>query len=47
MAKSKTDKHLKLSYKKTIFKSYLHPINGVGNGKIDLFKELTPNSRTF
>ena len=44
MTKSKTDKHLTLSYKKTISKSDLHPLKGVGNGKIDVFKE---NSRTF
>ena len=42
MTKSKTDKHLTLSYKKTISKSDLHPFKGVGNGKIDVFKELTP-----
>ena len=49
MTKSKTDKHLTLSYKKTISKSTkdLHPLKGVGNGKIDVFKELTPHSRTF
>ena len=49
MTKSKTDKHLtfELSYKKTISKSDLHPLKGVGNGKIDVFKELTPHSRTF
>ena len=51
MTKSKTDKHLTLSYKKiskkTISKSDLHPFKGVGNGKIDVFKELTPHSRTF
>ena len=47
MTKSKTDKHLTLSYKKTTSKSYLHPLKGVGNGKIDVFKELTPHSRTF
>ena len=47
MTKSKTDKHLTLSYKKTISKSDLHPLKGVGNGTIDVFKELTPNSRTF
>ena len=41
MTKSKTDKHLTLSYKKTISKSDLHPLKGVGNGKIDVFKELT------
>ena len=50
MTKSKTDKHLTLSYKKTISKSIsksdLHPLR-VGNGKIDVFKELTPHSRTF
>ena len=39
MTKSKTDKHLTLSYKKTISKSDLHPLKGVGNGKIDIFKE--------
>ena len=37
MTKSKTDKHLTLSYKKTISKSDLHPLKGVGNGKIDVF----------
>ena len=42
MTKSKTDKHLTLAYKKTISKSDLHPLKGVGNGKIDVFKELTP-----
>ena len=47
MTKSKTDKHLILSYKKTISKSDLHPLKGVGNGKIDVFKELTPHSPTF
>ena len=47
MTKSKTDKHLTLSYKKAISKSYLHPLKGVGNGKIDVFEELTPHSRTF
>ena len=40
MTKSKTDKHLTLSYKKTISKSDLHPLKGVGNGKIDVFKEI-------
>ena len=45
MTKSKTDKHLTLSYKKTISKSDLHPLKGVGNGKIDVFKELTPHSK--
>ena len=44
MTKSKTDKHLTLSYKKTISKSDLHPLKGVGNRKIDVFKELTPHS---
>ena len=47
MTKSKTDKHLTLSYKKTISKSDLHPLNGVGSGNINVFKELTPHSRTF
>ena len=47
MTKSKTHNHLTLSYKKTITKSDLHPLKGVGNGKIDVFKELTPHSRTF
>ena len=47
MTKSKTDKHLTLSYKKTISKSDLYLLMGVGNGKIDVFKELTPHSRTF
>ena len=47
MTKSKTDKHLTLSYKKTISKSDLHFLKGVGNRKIDVFKELTHHSRTF
>ena len=47
MTKSKTDKHLTLSYKKTISKRDLHPIKGVGNGKIHIFIELTPHSRAF
>ena len=47
MIKSKRDKHLTLSYKKTISKSDLHPLKGVDNGKIDIFKELTPHSQTF
>ena len=47
MTKSKTDKHLTLSYKETISKGDLHPLKGVGNGKIDISKELTPHSRTF
>ena len=46
MTKSKTDKHLTLSYKKNVSKSDLH-LKGVGNGKIDVFKELMPHSRTF
>ena len=37
MTKSKTDKHLTLSYKKTISKSDLHPLKRVGNVKIDVF----------
>ena len=47
MTKSKTDKHLTLSYTKTISKSDIHPLKAVGNGKIDVFKELTPHWRTF
>ena len=47
MTKSKTDKYLTLSYKKTISKSDLHPLKGVSKGKINVFKELTPHSRTF
>ena len=47
MTKSKTDKHLTLSYKKTISKSDLNPLKEVVNGKIDVFKELTPHFRTF
>ena len=47
MTKSKTDKHLTLSYKKTISKGDIHLLKGVGNGKIDFFKELTPHSRIF
>ena len=47
MTKSKTNKRLTLFYKKTISKSDLHPLKGVDNGKIDVFKELTPHSRTF
>ena len=42
MTKSKTDKHLTLSYKKTISKSYLHPLKGVGNGKIDVLSSKGP-----
>ena len=47
MTKSKKDKHITLSYKKSISKSDLHPLKGVGSGKIYVFKELTPHSRTF
>ena len=47
MTKSKTDKHLTVFHQKTISKSDLHPLKGLGNGKIDVFKELTPHSRTF
>ena len=47
MNKSTTDKHLTLSYQKTISKSDLHPLKGVSNGKIDIFKELTPHSRNL
>ena len=38
MTKSKTDKHLNCPTKKLSPKIY---------GKIDVFKELTPHSRTF
>ena len=49
MTKSKTDKHPTphCPTKKTISKIDLHPLKGVGNGKIDVFKDLTPHSRTF
>ena len=47
MTKSKTDKHLTLSYKFTISKSDLHPLKGVGNGKIEVFKKLTPHFLSF
>ena len=47
MTKSKTDKHLTLSYKKTISNRDLHPLKGVGNGNINVFKELMPHSQTF
>ena len=47
MTKSKTDKHITLSYKKTLSKIDLHPLKGVGNRKIEIFKELTPHLRTF
>ena len=47
MTKCKTDKHLTLSYKKTMYKSDLYSLKGIGNGKIDVFKELTPHLRTF
>ena len=47
MTKSKIDKNLTLSYKKTTSKSDLNLLKGVGNGKIDVFKELTPHSWTF
>ena len=56
MTKSKTDKHLRryTVLQKKINKSpkdkHLDkntPLKGVGNGKIDVFKELTPHSRTF
>ena len=47
MTKSKTDKHLTLSYKKTISKSDLHPLKGVGNGNCPT-KKLSPKvNRTF
>ena len=47
MTKSETEKPLTLSYKKTISKSDLHPLKRVGNGNIDVVKELTPPSQTF
>ena len=47
MTKSKTDKHHHTVLQKTRSKSDLHPRKGVGNGKIDVFKELTPHSRAF
>ena len=47
MTKSKINKHITLSHKKIISKSDLHPLKGVGNGKINVFKELTLHSRTF
>ena len=47
MTKSKTDKHLTLSYKKIISKSDPHPLKGVGNRKINVYKEFTPHWRTF
>ena len=47
MTKSKTDKHLHTVLQKTISKSDISPLKGVGNGKTDVFKELTPHSLTF
>ena len=47
MTISKTDKPLTLSYKKTISKSDLHFFKAIGNGKINVFKDLTPHSRNF
>ena len=38
MTKSKTDKHLTQAYKKIISKTDLHPLKGVGNGKIDFLR---------
>ena len=35
---TKSDKHLTLSYKKTISKSDLNPLKGVGNGKKTFLK---------
>ena len=40
MTKSKTDKHLTLSYKKTISKSDLHPLKGVGNAAKEKNKQI-------
>ena len=34
-------------FKLTIFVLLILNIKGVGNGKIDVFKELTPHSRTY
>ena len=45
MTKSKTGQTPHTVLQKTISKSDLHPLKGVGNGKIDVFKELTPNIR--
>ena len=36
MTKSKTDKHLTLSYKKTISKSDLHPLNPLTPFKVEI-----------
>ena len=48
MTKSKTDKHAHpVLQKNYLQKCDLHPLKGVGNGKIDVFKKLTPRSRTF
>ena len=47
MTKSKTEQTPHTVQQKTISKSDLHPLKGVGNGKINVFKELTPHSRTF
>ena len=38
MTKSKTDKHLTLFHKKTISKSDLHPLKGLGNGNSTFLK---------
>ena len=38
MTKSKTDKHLTLSYKKTISKGDPHPLKWVGNRKSTFLK---------
>ena len=38
MTKSKTDKHLTLSYKKTISKSDLHPLKGYVTEKSTFLK---------
>ena len=47
MIKSKTDKNLTLILQKNYLQKCPTPLKGVGNGKIDVFKELTPHSRTF
>ena len=45
MTKSKTDKHLTLSYKKAISKSDLHPLKGVGNADLLSFAAKEKNKQ--
>ena len=47
MTKFKTDKNLILSYKKLSPKLTYTTLSVVGNGKIDVLKELPPHSLTF